>query len=168
MTNASLPGLTFPELLSYSGTETVRWHRWFAEHPAMLDRPFAEPPIASIRQLVRHIAFVEQRYAALIPGLPAPAASGSTDDNVDTLFAYVAESRRAFESSIARAAETGLDRTVEFMTLSAGLQRASARKMIAHALLHGMRHWAQLATILRQEGERTNWSHDLLMSPALD
>lgn len=163
-----LPGLSFAELLAYSAAENEQWHRWFTAHPAMLDRPFAEPPIASVRQLVRHVAFVEHRYAALIPGDQPPPASGSNSDDVDVLFAYLAAGRRAFEATIRRATDGGLDRVVEFMTLTAGQRHATARKMIGHALMHGIRHWAQLATVLRQEGDRTDWSHDLLMSAALD
>jgi uncharacterized damage-inducible protein DinB len=34
--------------------------------------------------------------------------------------------------------------------------------------MHGIRHWAQLATLLRQAGYKTDWSHDLLMSDALE
>ena len=162
-----VPGLAFHELLAYTAAENERWHRWFAAHPALLDRPFAEPPLASIRQLIRHIAFVEHRYAALTLGEQPPAATGGNSDDADTLFAYLADGRRAFEETVARASDDGLDRIVDFMTLTAGQQRASARKMIAHGLMHGIRHWAQLATVLRQEGERTDWSHDFLFSTAL-
>lgn len=159
--------ITFRELLDYSAGEHERWRQWFTPRGALLDQPFAEPPIATVRQLVRHIAFVEHRYAALILGHAPPAPAGSDADDVAALFAYVTEGRAALQRTIAQAAERGLETMVEFMTLSAGLQRASARKMIAHALMHGTRHWAQLATVLRAQGERTDWSHDLLMSAAM-
>ena len=59
-------------------------------------------------------------------------------------------------------------RTLEFDTLSAGRLTGSARKIVAHALVHGVRHWAQLATILRQQGRpTTGWQHDLLLSDAM-
>jgi uncharacterized damage-inducible protein DinB len=56
---------------------------------------------------------------------------------------------------------------LEFQTLTAGTQKASARKVILHAMLHGLRHWAQLATIVREHGHATDWFHDILMSDAL-
>ena len=37
---------------------------------------------------------------------------------------------------------------------------AVARKMVAHMLVHGIRHYAQLATALRAQGHAQPWSHD--------
>ncbi len=160
-------GLSFRELLDYSGTENERWRRWFVRHAELFDLPYAEAPLATVRQLVRHIAFVEHRYAAILDGRTPPDARGSDSDDVDTVFSYVDEGRRAFELAVDAATTTELDRIIEFVTLTAGARRASARKMIAHAIVHGVRHWAQLATVLREQGHRTDWPHDLLMSEAL-
>jgi uncharacterized damage-inducible protein DinB len=44
---------------------------------------------------------------------------------------------------------------------------ASRRKIAAHALFHGQRHWAQLATLLRNAGYPAKFRGDLLFSPAL-
>jgi uncharacterized damage-inducible protein DinB len=33
-----------------------------------------------------------------------------------------------------------------------------------HALLHGVRHWAQLSTYLRQKGYKQDWQHDFIFS----
>jgi uncharacterized damage-inducible protein DinB len=161
-------GLSFRELFDYSAAENEKWHRWVAAQPVpVLDLPYAEPPLATVRQLVRHIGFVEHRYAAILAGAPVPAAPGSETDDADAVFVYLAESRRQLEQSYAAAEQSGLEREIEFMTLTAGPQRASARKVVGHALIHGMRHWAQLATVLREQGHRTDWSHDLLLSAAL-
>jgi hypothetical protein len=40
--------------------------------------------------------------------------------------------------------------------------------MFIHALLHSMRHWAQLATALREAGLPTNWGKDFLMNEAME
>ncbi|MDB4899366.1 MAG: DinB family protein [Gemmatimonadetes bacterium] len=166
--HATVPGLAFRELLDYSATENERWHRWFATQPAeLLDLRFAGPPISTVRRLVQHVAFVEHRYSAIIPGRPVPSPQATDVDDVDTIFAYLAESRRELEVSIAEAMEGGLDRAIEFTTMSAGVQRGSARKLIAHAIVHGIRHWAQLATVLREQGHPTDWGHDLLLTPSI-
>jgi uncharacterized damage-inducible protein DinB len=34
-------------------------------------------------------------------------------------------------------------------------------------MIHGIRHWAQIATVLRQRGYPTQWFHDILLSDAL-
>jgi uncharacterized damage-inducible protein DinB len=45
--------------------------------------------------------------------------------------------------------------------------KASRRKMVAQALTHSIRHWAQISTYLRQQGLKQEWKHDLLMSEAM-
>ena len=160
-------GLTFRNLLDYTSAENGLWHRWFAARSLdVLDLPFAEPPIDSVRRLIQHVAFVEHRYAAMLAGRAAPTATGSDADLVDTIFAYLADGRLKLEETISEAIDAGLERTIEIRTLSAGLQHVSARKAIGHALMHGIRHWAQLATVLREHGQRTNWGHDLLFTTA--
>jgi uncharacterized damage-inducible protein DinB len=41
------------------------------------------------------------------------------------------------------------------------------RKALAHALTHGPRHWAQLATLVRAAGHPSGFKGDLLYSSAL-
>jgi hypothetical protein len=51
---------------------------------------------------------------------------------------------------------------------SAGHHRsASTRKVILHALMHEVRHWAQIARLMRERGFAPPGGHDLLMSSAL-
>jgi uncharacterized damage-inducible protein DinB len=40
------------------------------------------------------------------------------------------------------------------------------RKIIIHTLLHEVRHWAQISTLLRQNGFKIEF-HDFLFSPVL-
>jgi uncharacterized damage-inducible protein DinB len=43
----------------------------------------------------------------------------------------------------------------------------SRRKVAVHALFHSQRHWAQLATLVRNAGFPSGFKGDLLFSPAL-
>jgi hypothetical protein len=43
----------------------------------------------------------------------------------------------------------------------------SRRKVMGHALLHGQRHWAQLATLVRNAGFPSDFRGDFLFSKAL-
>ncbi len=51
-----------------------------------------------------------------------------------------------------------------FETRTAGTLSSSKRKIVAHVLLHGVRHWAQIATLLRQKGYRQDWLHDFIVT----
>ena len=68
----------------------------------------------------------------------------------------------------ATATDEDLAIVMGFPTRTAGTIRASKRKMFAHAMLHGVRHWAQLATALREAGYATNWGKDFLYSPVME
>jgi uncharacterized damage-inducible protein DinB len=43
----------------------------------------------------------------------------------------------------------------------------SRRKVLGHVLLHGQRHWAQLATLAREAGSPSGFLGDLLFSASL-
>jgi uncharacterized damage-inducible protein DinB len=57
---------------------------------------------------------------------------------------------------------------LEFPTRTMGTLTGTRRKIFAHTLLHGMRHWAQLATLLRQAGYKQDWQHDFLFTKTMD
>lgn len=162
------PALSFRELLDYTAAETAHWHRWLAAQPDdVLDLPIGEGRTATVRGLLQHIVAVERRYADRLLGEPVTSYEAIDTTDVGTLFAAGAEARERLEHYLAGATDADLARRLEFQTISAGTQSASARKIVAHVLVHGIRHWAQLATVLRQHGEATDWMHDLLMSDAL-
>ena len=168
LTQTSTPALSFRELLDYTAHETERWESWLAKQPdVILDVPVGEGRTSNVRGLLQHIFAVERRYADRLQGLPVSAYDVIDASSVASLFAGARVSRERLEKYLATASDDDLARRLEFQTLTAGTQSASARKIVAHTLVHGIRHWAQLATALRQNGYQTDWQHDLLMSPAL-
>jgi uncharacterized damage-inducible protein DinB len=48
-----------------------------------------------------------------------------------------------------------------------GETSVSKRKILSHSMIHGIRHWAQIATALRQGCFVSDWSHDMLFTSAL-
>ena len=168
MTTTATAALAFRELLDYTAGETERWRRWLAAQPAaVLDVPVGTGRTATVRTLVQHVVVVERRYVDRLRGDPVTEYDAVRADPLDALFDAAAETRRRLEAWLAAATDDDLARRLEFQTLSAGTQVASARKVVGHLLLHGVRHWAQIATALRQHGHPTDWHHDLLMSDAL-
>ena len=168
LTQTSTQALTFRELLDYTATENERWERWLTAQPeSILDVPVGEGRTATVRGLLQHIFAVERRYADRLQDQPASDYGVIDTSSVASLFAGGRDARERLEQYLATATDDDLGRRLEFQTLTAGKQAASARKIVAHTLLHGVRHWAQLATALRQSGYTTDWLHVLLASPAL-
>lgn len=163
-----IDALTFRELLDYTAGETARWEAWFAANPDALDLPYAAGQLATVRGVVHHVFLVERRHVQRLRGEPVSAYEDVPASPDGALFDAGREARALFEAFVAAATPADLARVIEFDTLSAGRRRSSGRKLAVHALLHGVRHWAQLASHLRAAGRATDWQHDILMSPALD
>lgn len=162
-------GLTFRELLDYTAGETLRWRDWLkTQPPAVLDLPVGTGRTATVRGLIHHIIVVERRYTNRLRGEPVTTYESVPSDRIDELFRLFESGRHDLDAWLASATEADLAQRHTFETISAGTLSASARKIVIHALVHGIRHWAQLATSLRQHGYATDWMHDILMSDALE
>ncbi len=161
--------LTFAELMAYTDGETRRWHAWLREQdPAVLELRVGEGSRATVREIIHHVFAVERRYADRLHGELPTAYDAIPMEPLDTLFEVHREARALLRRFVESATPDDWSRILVMETISAGTLRGSTRKVVAHALMHGVRHWAQLATALRAHGHPQPWGHDLLLSDALD
>jgi len=114
-----------------------------------------------------HIFAVELRYAERLSGVPTTPDEKLRSENLDRLFAITEDARKKLKQFLANTKPEEMNQSLTFQTLSSGTQTASKRKILAHALLHGVRHWAQIATTLRRAGYKQDWQHDFLFSEAM-
>ena len=171
-------GLSFGELLDYSAEESNHWRGFFTQHPEALDLPCDIAQTKTVRELVVHIVVVQMRYAerllnmpitefeslvAQVTGAPGEEKPGK-EQIADKIFALGRKSLEDLRSFAIAANDADWDGPLTFLTRSAGELTASRRKIFIHALLHGVRHWAQLSTYLRQKGYKQDWQHDLIFS----
>ena len=164
-TNATM---TFRELLDYTAEETLKWRHWFNTQPSnILELRFGDGNLATVRMLLQHIVVVERRYADRLLNDPITPYEAVALNSSEVIFEFWVDARGRLERYLAQASNDDLALRLDFPTRSAGIQTASARKIVAHALVHGVRHFAQLTTSLRQQGHRTDWFHDMLFSKAL-
>ncbi len=154
-------------LLAYSEEEANRWHEFFREHPDALDIPIDVAKKTNARGLVNHIFAVEYRYSQRLVGEPDRPFEDFPEGPLEELCEVGAEARRRLRECLERGSAE-LDRKITFKTFSYGMLTATARKMIVHAVIHGVRHWAQLATALRQEGYEQPWQHDFIFTQAME
>lgn len=159
--------LTYAELLNHDEQETEQWQQWFRAHPEALDVKMELAMQHDVRGVLFHILVVELRYGERLLEQPETANEALPKQTVDELFGIGASARKKFREFMARATEADWNKAISFKTLSAGTITASKRKCFVHALLHGMRHWAQLATALRQQGTKADWHHDFMFSKAM-
>jgi uncharacterized damage-inducible protein DinB len=166
--SATTADLSFSEMLEANERETGKWQSWFERQPAeLLDLPLGIAIAKDVREFLLHIFAVELRYAERLTGSPVTEYESIRTASVRELFAVGEKARGLYRRYLSGATDADLASVQEFPTRSAGVLRASKRKMFAHAMLHGVRHWAQLATALREKGHGTDWGHDFLFSDVM-
>jgi uncharacterized damage-inducible protein DinB len=157
-------GLSFGELLDYCAEETRHWGDFFSKNPKALDLPSDIVGTKNVREVVLHIVAVQMRYAERLLNLPITEYDALNGKSADELFALAHKSFEDFRSFAVAANDPDWDGLLTFPTRSSGNLTASRRKIFIHALLHGLRHWAQLSTYLRQQGYKQDWPHDFIFS----
>ena len=155
-------GIQFEELLAYTEEESLRWKEFFVAHPQALDLPL--DIAGSVRELVKHIFAVELFFASLVIGEKADPNQLQAI-TVEEMFAVGVKAASMYRGFFARATPEQWSEKLELSRIG---MKASRRKMVAHALTHSMRHWAQVATFLRQQGLKQDWRHDFLLSHAME
>jgi uncharacterized damage-inducible protein DinB len=156
--------LRYETLLELTSTEHHRWHDWFIEHPKAWAVPFATGRMATVGGVVLHIFAVELRYAQRLLDQDVTQWEEFRQTSVEDVFELGDHARGQLVHFLTTAPEAELDRVLTFQTLTAGLVSASKHKIASNIFLHDIRHWAQIATVLRESGFGDQWPHDMLLS----
>jgi len=167
--SASLTQISFADLLDWNESETKKWQAWFESQPAaVLDVPVQIAKTKNVREFLLHILAVELRYAQRLNGEPVTSYEELPTGSLGDLFSIGERARAGLRKYLASTTDDELKHVLEFPTRSAGTLRASERKIFLHAMLHSVRHWAQLATALRQAGYEAKWMKDFLASDVME
>jgi uncharacterized damage-inducible protein DinB len=155
------PVLTAHEVLKWNEATSSYWRKFLTDNPAILAIPCDIASTKTVAQLLQHIVAVELRYAERIAHLPETPYEQIPNDSVETLYATHDRAIALYKQALA--ADTNWEETIEFTTRSYGTMRASLKTIYFHAMLHGIRHYAQLSTLVRQQGYKPAWLGDYLM-----
>jgi len=165
MTAINRCALSFDALLQYTSMERHHWHNWFAANPEAWDVPFATAPMSTAGGLVNHIFSVELRYTQRLRNEEVSHWDELVrQSTIEQAFALGDNARSLLVEFLTTAPEDELNRVLTFRTLTAGTVTASKHKVAANIFLHGIRHWGQIASALRQHGFGTQWPHDMLLA----
>ena len=162
-----MPPLSLPaeDLLAWNELTTGQWHAFTSAHPQILKLPCDIRQSGTVAHLLQHIVAVELRYAERLASQPETdyaAIPYSTPDEI------LHTHRRATTLLRSLLDDPTLDwnAEIEFNTITMGRLRATRRNVLVHALLHSIRHFAQLATLIRQNGFEPDWPMDFLFVAA--
>jgi len=157
----SEPVLSASELMQWNDLTAQRWKALLAANPEALDLPCDVYGSGTVRGLVRHIVAVELRYSERLSGEPVTPYEQVPEGPAEELFAIHDLTINRFRHLLAEES-INWDEMLEFTTISAGKRSATRKTILFHAFLHGIRHYAQLATLVRQHGIKPDWPMDFL------
>jgi uncharacterized damage-inducible protein DinB len=159
--------LSVHELLHYTDEERSRWERWFRQNGEdLLKMPLAGDRESTVGALILHIFGPELRYVQRLRNESLDEYRARPCSHIDELFGFGLETRKAMRQFAQSARPEDWDRMLDF-GIAGRHYSASTRKIVLHVLIHELRHWAQVARIMRERGFVPPGDHDLLMSSAL-
>lgn len=160
--------ISLGELLAWNEESSNFWHVHLAANPGLLELPCDIGGAKSVREFVRHIWCADLRWAQRLAGLPETPREEIPDGPLDALFALHQQAMQIFHKLLSDPTQDwDAGYTLNANWLPAEFRTATRRKVFAHALFHGQRHWAQLATLVRAAGYPSGIRGDLLFSSGL-
>jgi len=158
-------------LLEYTDWERQKWHEWLRQRGDRVlmtsTGPNSDARFETVGDLVRHVFSAEKRYVERLLDKPLTDTASISTENIEALFNFGRESRKALREFVEKfpLQQWDVPQGLRFPN-SNSVVSASPRKIVIHVLLHEIRHWAQIATLLRQNGLKGDF-HDFLFSPVL-
>jgi uncharacterized damage-inducible protein DinB len=162
-------GLSVNDLLDYTEWERRKWRVRLGRQGdaalAMAAGPNGDGRFETVGDLVKHIFSAEKRYVERLTGRPLTDPASIPNARLEELFEFGQKSRSDLKDLIDTFPASEWDAMKEFKILNF-IARATPRKIVMHVLMHEIRHWAQIGTLLRLNGVVDDF-HDFLASPVL-
>jgi len=159
------PALTAEETIAWVDSTFTNWRKFLAENPAALALPCdIYKTSKTVNDLLHHIAVVELRFAQRLAALPE-ITYDAVPTNIESIFATHVQALALIRERLADPAYDW-ERELEYDTVSLGRLASTRRTILFHALFHTIRHFAQLATLVRSHGYKTGFQMDYLMMGA--
>lgn len=159
--------VSLSDLIAYTDWERGTWLDFIRQHGSkvleLTAGPHGDGRFETVGDLIRHIFSAEIRYVERLSGLPLTDASTISNVDIDLLFQFGERSRKRFRELLEMFPAHEWDSPKEFKILDF-LVTATPKKIAVHVLMHEIRHWAQIATLVRLNGYVPQF-HDFLGSP---
>jgi uncharacterized damage-inducible protein DinB len=153
--------LTADEMIAWLDATSNKWRALIEEHPEILALPCDVMGVGTVGALLQHIVAVELRYAEQLSGLPPTEYAAIPFDSAAAIYATHDRAMKMLRELLAGNGDWGAK--FDYVTRSMGPARSARKTVLFHALLHGIRHYAQLATLVRQHGIKPGWQMDYLV-----
>ena len=156
--------ITGAELQTWLEEVSSNWKRLIHTNPEILSFPCDIRETKSVAQLLQHIVAVELRYAERLNGIPETAYQAIPYSSAEEIYLTHDRAMKLLGPLMERD-EVFWETVLEFQTRSAATLRAKRKTVLIHLLTHGIRHYAQLATLVRKLGVIPDFAMDYIFMP---
>lgn len=154
-------GIDVGRLLDYSDHERAKWHEWIATEPSRMAIPFQPGDrFPTIGALLDHTFLVERRHLCRLEGGTPPDITGVAPGDWQALFDYAGLVRADLRQYVSHLDEQDARQTMTIVAQS-GTRTMTRGELVAHILLHEVRHFAQIAYAVRLSGQAPPGKHDI-------
>jgi uncharacterized damage-inducible protein DinB len=156
-----LPGLTGEELYTWVERTSSNWQELLTAHPETLSIPCDIRAEGTVADLLKHIVGVELLFAEWLSEIPRTALDPTQSSSVEAIY-QTHQKAMSLLRDLSNHDEAWWQETVVFK-LRSGKQIHGPRRVFAiHLFMHSIRHYAQLATLIRQHGIEPGWQMDYI------
>jgi uncharacterized damage-inducible protein DinB len=161
------PGITFAELQADNDATTMKWKSWFEAHPDALEVLCDVAGSKTVGELVHHIFAVQLRHSQRLLAEPIYGYDNDPIPTTESLFALAHQGSANLHRFLKMTSDAQWGEVMHFTIRSGRQVSVSRRKLYVHVMIHAIRHWAQISTLLRQNGFHPGWGSDFLESTAM-
>ncbi len=160
------PNVALEVLLRYDEEEAQHWEDWLRKNSRALQVQILAGE--TVRDRIFHLFTVQHRSAQRLLGEAMTPDAEFKANSLAELFDIGRRSRAKLRQALQNLTPQQLGQPREFHSSTIGNFQATPRKIFLHCIVHSVRHWAQIAMSLRAHGLATDWSHDVIMSKAVE
>jgi uncharacterized damage-inducible protein DinB len=159
------------DLMEYTEWEREKWREWMrmsGDRVLQISAgPNSDGRFSTAGDLILHIFMAEKRYIEKLSDRPITDPNSVSRDSAEAIFAFGRMSRESLREFIHKFPAEKWDVIEEMCNPQIkAVVRASPAKIVTHVLIHEIRHWAQIATLLRINGSTVDL-HDWIASPVM-
>ncbi|HEX3966724.1 MAG TPA: DinB family protein [Edaphobacter sp.] len=158
------PALSAEEVIAWNEQTATGWRQLLANHPELLNQPCDIAGTKTVAELLQHIVAAQLRYAERLADLPMTDYASIPFDSVESIYAVHDRAIKILRQLIT--SDIDWNESIDYVTRSMGSLRSDRKTILFHALLHGIRHYAQLASLIRQCGVKPGQPMDYLFMHA--
>jgi uncharacterized damage-inducible protein DinB len=151
------------KLVAWNDSTAQQWRKFIAAKPIILMLLCDIRNGKTVADTLQHIVAVELRYAQRLSGLPESPYEEIPKGSINTLMSAHDLAFNLVRNLLAKP-DYDWSTEITFDTISLGRLSASRETVLVHLTLHSIRHYAQLATLVRQQGYKTTWPMDYLFA----